>query len=70
MPYNNLRFTTNLFVNLEYRHVEKIGALKCYKSQFLRKYADEDFIRSLAKVRGIQIGIDCAECFEVIRWII
>lgn len=71
MPYNNLNFTTNLFVTLKERHVnQKVEALKCYKSQFGRIYATEDFIRSLAKVRGTQIGVEYAEVFEVIRWVI
>jgi hypothetical protein len=29
-----------------------------------------DFIRSLARTRGVQIGVDYAECFEVVRWVI
>lgn len=71
MPYNNLSFSTNLFVALEERHVnQKIEALKCYKSQVDRIYAAEDFIKSLARVRGTQIGIEYAEVFEVIRWVI
>lgn len=71
MPYNNLSFSTNLFVALEERHVnQKIEALKCYKSQVDRFYAAEDFIKSLARVRGTQIGIEYAEVFEVIRWVI
>ena len=71
MPYNNLNFTTNLFVILKEKHVNrKVEALKCYKSQFGRIYATEDFIRSLARVRGTQIGVEYAEVFEVIRWVI
>lgn len=71
MPYNNLSFTTNLFVTLEERHVnQKIEVLKCYKSQFGRIYATGDFVRSLARVRGAQIGVKYAEAFEVIRWVI
>jgi len=71
MPYNNLSFSTNLFVALEERHVnQKIEALKCYKSQVDRFYAAEDFIKSLAIVRGTQIGIEYAEVFEVIRWVL
>ena len=29
----------------------------------------EDFIFSLAKTRGVQIGTKYAESFEVIRWV-
>lgn len=71
MPYNNLNFSTNLFVALEERYLnQKLGALKCYKSQAGRIYATDDFVRSLAKVRGTQIGTEYAEAFEVIRWVI
>ena len=71
MPYNNLNFSTNLFVVLEEEHVNnKILAMNCYKSQSARAYASEDFVRSLARVRGTQIGVKYAEVFEVIRWVI
>jgi len=70
MPYNNLNFSTNLFVGLEEEHLrKKVQALKCYKSQANRAYATPDFIKSLASVRGTQIGIKYAEAFEVIRWV-
>lgn len=71
MPHNNLNFSTNLFVSLEEKYInQKVEALKCYKSQVGRIYATEDFVRSLAKVRGVQIGAEYAEVFEVIRWVI
>jgi len=71
MPWNNLSFNTVMFVSLKKRHVEsKIEALKCYKSQSKRDYAAADFISSLARVRGVQIGVEYAESFEVIRWMI
>lgn len=71
MPYNNLNFSTNLFVVLGEEHVsKKVKALKCYESQARRAYATPDFITSLATVRGTQIGVKYAEAFEVIRWVI
>lgn len=71
MPYNNLNFSTNLFVVLEEEHVsKKVQALKCYKSQARKIYATPDFIRGLARVRGTQIGVKYAEAFEVICWVI
>lgn len=69
--WNNLTFDTTSFVNLEKKHVQKkCDALKEYKSQSKRNYMNEDFIFSLAKTRGVQIGLDFAESFEVIRWVI
>jgi len=70
MPYNNLNFSTNLFVVLKEEQVsKKIEALKCYQSQASKIYATPDFIMSLASVRGTQIGVKYAEAFEVIRWV-
>jgi hypothetical protein len=38
-----------------------------YRSQSWRPYFDPNLIRSLATVRGLQIGQPAAEAFEVIR---
>ena len=69
--WNNLTFNTTSFIKLEKRHIEKkVKALSEYKSQGIRDYMSKDFIYSLAKTRGVQIGSEYAESFEVIRWII
>ena len=69
--WNNLTFNTQCFIHLEKRHVEqKIAALKEYKSQGTRDYLSGEFIESLAKARGVQIGAKYAEAFEVVRYII
>jgi N-acetylglucosamine malate deacetylase 1 len=71
VPWNNLTFVTNCFIMLEARHVQqKLAALKCYYSQLGRDYIDEDFIRSLLRTRGGQVGGTYAEAFEVIRWLV
>ena len=71
MPWNNLSFETSSFVFLNENHIKnKIEALKAYKSQSMRPYANEEFIRSLARTRGVQINTHYAEAFQVIRWII
>lgn len=68
MPWNNYTINTQAFCELEEKHiVNKVRALKCYESQKFRPYANEEFIRSLASVRGVQIGVKYAEVFEVIR---
>ena len=68
--WNNLTFNTVSFVKLEKRHIEaKVNALKEYKSQEGRDYMSRDFIFSLARARGVQIGTTLAESFEVIRWV-
>ncbi len=69
--WNNLTFDTTCFVRLEERHVEaKIKALSEYNSQAGRVYTGNTFIRALAITRGTQIGVQFAEAFEVVRWII
>tara|TARA_Y100000389_G_scaffold118035_1_gene115191 strand:+ start:3578 stop:4213 length:636 start_codon:yes stop_codon:yes gene_type:complete len=68
--WNNLTFNTTSFVNLDEKHIQqKCDALKEYKSQAKRNYMSEDFIFSLAKIRGVQIGSKYSESFEVIRWV-
>ena len=68
--WNNLTFNTVSFVKLDKRHIEaKINALQEYKSQKGRDYMSRDFIFSLARTRGVQIGCEYAESFEVIRWV-
>lgn len=70
LPWNNITFHTQAFTKLEESHImRKIEALKAYKSQQNRYYANEDFIRSLAITRGTQISVKYAEAFEVIRWV-
>ncbi len=69
--WNNLTFDTTSFVKLDKIHIQsKCNALKEYKSQGTRDYMSEEFIFALAKTRGVQIGVEYAESFEVIRWII
>lgn len=71
LPWNNLTFTASAFVHLEKRHIQKkIAALRQYESQWHRSYWSEDFITSLARVRGTQAGVEYAEAFQVIRWTI
>lgn len=71
LPWNNLTFSTTCFFKLSDEFVlAKINALSEYKSQAHRSYANEDFIRSLARTRGVQINTKYAEVFEVIRWIL
>jgi LmbE family N-acetylglucosaminyl deacetylase len=68
MPWNNFNFNSCCFISLSEKNLQtKIDAVKCYASQAHRPYANENFIRSLATVRGTQIGKTYAETFEVLR---
>lgn len=69
--WNNRVFSTEAFIRLEKRHIDKkIEAIKSYKSQTFRSYSKDTFIESLAEVRGTQISMEYAEAFEVIYCII
>lgn len=69
--WNNLTFNTQCFVTLDKKHIDiKLNALKEYKSQGARDYLSADFITSLARARGVQIGTTYAETFEVVRLVI
>lgn len=69
--WNNLTFQTQCFIELNKTHLQKkIDSLKVYQSQGIRNYMSEEFIKSLAVTRGVQIGYEFAEAFEVIRLVI
>ena len=68
--WNNMSFATDMFCILSEKDIEnKVLALKEYKTQEGKPYMDEDFIRSMARVRGTQVQTKYAEAYEVIRWI-
>ena len=70
-PWNNLTFTTDVFVRLEERHIKKkIKAMKQYESQNFRSYFDEKYIKALAYMRGTQVDYPFAETFELIRLLV
>lgn len=70
IPWNNIEFQAESFIILsEENIITKLNALNAYNSQKTRSYAIEEFIRSLARMRGVQIGGKYAEAFEVIRWV-
>ncbi len=70
-PWNCFTFDTQAFVTLEENHMKKkIDALSKYKTQSTKEYLDPEFIRGLARSRGIIIGHKYAEAFEIIKTII
>jgi len=69
LPWNNYSIRTNFFVGIsEANLTKKIESLKAYESQSGKNYMNPDFIRSLAKVRGVQANSSYAEAFEIYRW--
>ncbi|MFM7854858.1 MAG: PIG-L deacetylase family protein [Flammeovirgaceae bacterium] len=70
VPWNNLTFNTICFSVLEDSHLDKKAkALAEYKSQAHRGYANEEFIRSLARMRGVQINESYCEAFDILRFL-
>jgi len=70
LPWNHLIFSTQGFVTLSAADLaRKWEALRCYKSQIglKRRYFHHNVIESLARIRGLQIGVEFAEAFEIIR---
>jgi len=71
LPWNNLNFATQCFAALSADQLQrKVNALECYESQKHRDYLSGDFVRSLALTRGVQVGQQYAEAFEVVRWVL
>lgn len=69
--WNSFDFRNHLYVRLDEKDiVNKAKALNHYKSQSHRNYMSEEFVRSLAYTRGLQINHKFSECFEVIRWVL
>ena len=68
IPWNNFDFSYGAYVALERRHVErKVAALARYASQQHRRYADPEYVWNLARVHGINVNREFAECFQVYR---
>lgn len=66
--WNNLESNFNCMVEVGQEDVsKKISALNKYVSQSGRRYMSEEFIKSLAIVRGCQYGTEFAESFDAIR---
>jgi len=68
MPWNNINFHANYMIEISEDDLKaKVRALECYESQRNRPYMQQEFVRSLATVRGISIGVNYAEAFTLIR---
>ena len=61
-------FRPQVYMDISQTIDKKIDSLKAHKSQY-DKYTDKwiDAVVARAKFRGFEMGVDYAECFEVIR---
>jgi LmbE family N-acetylglucosaminyl deacetylase len=68
IPWNNFDFAYQCYVALERHHLErKVAALQCYASQQHRRYANPEYVWNLARMHGINVNREYAECFQVYR---
>lgn len=71
LPWNNITFTASFHVKLSRENLNvKWDAICAYKSQEIRAYKSLEFFDGLARVRGMQVGSEFAEAFELIRWVL
>lgn len=70
LPWNNYNFQTDFYTILDEEKVtRKIELINLYSSQKFRNYSDDEFLKSLLRIRGTQVKAKYAEAFEVIRLI-
>ena len=71
LPWNNMSFNHQCYVELQEDNMRrKVAAIDKYKSQASKDYMSKESVYALAKVRGVQVGRQYAECFEVTRLVI
>ncbi len=71
LPWNNITFTASFHVKLSQENLNtKWDAICAYKSQEQRAYNTFEIFEGLARVRGMQVGSEYAEAFELIRWVL
>jgi len=71
LPWNCLALSSNNLIKLSEENLnQKVASLMCYSSQQHRIYHNPEYIRSLALTRGLRIGDQYAEAFEMIRLIL
>ena len=68
IPWNNFDFAYQAYFSLTAAHVErKVAALEKYASQQHRRYANAEYVRSVARTHGINVNREYAEVFQVYR---
>jgi LmbE family N-acetylglucosaminyl deacetylase len=71
IPWNNFDFSYQAYFSFEARHLDrKVAALMKYASQHHRRYANEEYVRNLAKTHGINVNREYAEVFQVYRVVV
>jgi LmbE family N-acetylglucosaminyl deacetylase len=70
-PFFEKPFIPNYYVNISNFLDDKIAAVSCYKLE-LRKFPHPrsiEGVKTKAKARGMEVGIEAAEAFKILRWL-
>ena len=68
IPWNNFDFSYQAYLALEKHHIErKVAALERYASQQHRRYANGEYVWSVARTHGVNVNREYAEVFQVYR---
>jgi len=71
LPWNNLVFKSQVFLTLTEKQVnKKMYAVSAYVSQAYKHYMKNGFLKAVAQMEGGRVGVDYAEAYEAIRWVI
>lgn len=68
-PLGPSRFIPNVYVDISKYLDQKLAAMRCYRSE-IRKYPHPRSLKGLrtfAQERGLQVGMEAAECFHLTR---
>lgn len=62
-------FTPNVFIDIEAQLQKKLDAMACYRSQLKEPPCSRSLaaIESLARLRGMTVGVQAAEAFALVR---
>ena len=68
MPWNNFDFSYGAYIALEKRHLErKVAALRVTRRSSTAATRMPEYIWNLARVHGVNVNREYAECFQVYR---
>jgi len=69
LPAGSTGFAPNVFVDISRYLEKKLEAIRCYRTE-LREYPHPRSVkglRLLAEERGLNVGLQAAECFQLVR---
>lgn len=68
LPWNNRTFRTDVFISVQENDINaKIKMLDCYETQLERAFMCKEYVKDIARTRGLQVNKKYVEAFEAIR---